>query len=278
MIKEKNLYYKITPPKKFAPIDFLELKRFRELFYIFTWRDIKVRYKQTIIGVAWVVFQPLIMMAIFSLFFGFLIKVPSQGVPYPIFVYTGLLFWNYFSSALTNSSNSLVDSQEIIKKVYFPRMILPIAATLASFVDLMISFSVLLILMFAYHFQPHLKGLLLVPLLMVLIFLIATGLGLFFSSMNVKYRDIRTALPFFIQIIFFVTPVIYPPNIVPARLQWLLSLNPMTGIIQAARAGIIGQTPIDWNALAISTVFAAAIVLFGLYYFKKTEMFFADVV
>jgi len=278
MIKEKNLSYEITPPKSFIHIDFGQLWRFRELFYIFTWRDIKVRYKQTIVGVSWVVFQPLLMMLIFTVFFGILAKIPSQGTPYPIFVYSGLLFWNYFSSALTNSSNSLVESQEMIKKVYFPRMILPISATLAGLIDLVISFIVLLLLMAAYHFSPHLIGIVLVPMLMLLTLLLAASLGLILSSINVKYRDVRAVLPYFIQIIFFLTPVIYPPTLIPQRFSWLLLLNPMTGIISACRASLLGQTPINWLGLGISVLIIFILAIFGLYYFKKTESFFADIV
>jgi len=278
MIKEDKFYYEIKPPKNFVPIDFGEIWRFRELFYIFTWRDIKVRYKQTLVGIAWVVFQPFIMMLIFTVFFGILAKLPSQGAPYPIFVYTGLLFWTYFSGAFINSCNSLVESQEIIKKVYFPRVILPISSTLAGLLDLVIAYLVLLALMAFYHYPPHLIGLILAPLLMILTFLLAVGLGLVFSSINVKYRDVRYALSFFIQILFFVTPIIYPPSLVPARFQWLLILNPMTGIIQTARASIIGQPAINWLSLGISVAMISVLVLLGLYYFRKTERFIADVV
>lgn len=275
LIDQKTI---IKPAKGWVSINWRELWRFRELFYIFTWRDIKVRYKQTVVGVGWVVFQPIIMMVIFTLFFGILAKIPSQGAPYPIFVYTGLLFWNYFSAALTNSSNSLVESQEIIKKVYFPRIILPITSTLAGLIDLIISFGVLLILMAFYHYPPHFVGLLLAPLLMILTFLLAVGLGLLLSSINIKYRDVRHALPFFIQLMLFLTPVIYPPSIVPVRFQWLLMLNPMAGIIEAARAGIIGNNPINWQGLGISTLIIVFLIFLGLYYFKRTERFFADIV
>lgn len=268
----------IKPVRNWLNINWKELWRYRELFYIFTWRDIKVRYKQTIIGILWVVLQPLAMMVIFTIFFGVLAKIPSQGAPYPIFVYTGLLFWNYFSSALTGSSNSLIDSQEIIKKVYFPRLILPVAAILSGLVDLVISFLVLIILMVFYHYTPHLLGLLLMPILVLMTFLLVSGLGLLFSSINIKYRDVRYVIPFLVQLLFFVTPVIYPPTLVPQKYAWVLSLNPMTGIISAARNGIVGVDKVNWLNLGISAVIILFILIIGLYFFRKTERYFADVV
>lgn len=278
MNKAKNLSYEITPPASLIRLDWAELWRFRELFYIFTWRDIKVRYKQTIVGIAWAVFQPLVTMLIFTLFFGRLAKVPSEGVPYPIFVYVGLLLWNYFSFALNGASNSLVDNQGIMNKVYFPRLILPLTASLVGLIDLAIASVVLLGLMFYYHYIPHFLGLVLAPLLILMTMSAAIGLGLFLASVNVKYRDVRHVLPFFIQIMLFLTPVIYPPSLVPPQFQWILSLNPMTGIISAARAGILGQAAVDWQSLGISALVIVGLVSFGLFYFRRTERFFSDII
>lgn len=278
MVKDKKYYCEITPPKGLLNIDWHELWRFRELFYIFTWRDIKVRYKQTAIGIIWAIFQPLMTMLIFTLFFGVLAKVPSEGVPYPIFVYVGLLLWNYFSLSLSSSSNSLVANQAIMNKVYFPRIILPITATLVGLVDFFVASLVLLGLMAFFHYTPHWQGFLLTPLLILMTMMTTIGIGLFLASLNVKYRDVNQILPFFIQILLFLTPVIYPPTLLPAKYQWILQLNPMTGIISAARAGILGQAPINWQSLGISAVIIIVLFLFGLFYFRRTERYFSDII
>lgn len=267
----------IKPRSGWIGLNIKELWLYKELFYIFAWRDIKVRYKQTIVGVAWAFFQPVATMVIFSLFFGGLAKVPSDGVPYPIFVFSGLLFWNYFSTSLTGASNSLVANESMIKKIYFPRLLLPLSATITPLIDLGIAFLVLAGLMAYYQFVPTLAGILLIPALVLLSFLSASGIGSLLAAINVRYRDVREALPFFIQTTFFLTPVIYPTTLVPEKYQWLLGLNPMVGIIEAARAGIIGNRPINYTLLALSTCIAVAVFILGIYYFKKTEKIFADV-
>lgn len=193
----------IRPKKIFNLRDISELWQYRELLFFFTWRDLKVRYKQTLIGALWAIFQPFITMVIFSVFFGQLIKVPSDGVPYPIFVYVGLLFWQFFSSALSETSNTLISNQAIITKVYFPRLILPISSVLTKLVDFFIASLILIGLMFYYGYMPHLAGFLLIPLLLLISFMAAVGGGLFLAAINVKYRDVRYALPFFIQILLF---------------------------------------------------------------------------
>ena len=261
-----ELYLEIKPVRSFMRIDFKELWQFRELLYVFSWRDIKVRYKQTVLGVLWAVLQPFLMMVVFSVFFGQLIKVPSDGVPYPIFVYSGLLFWNYFSSALTNASNSLTGSAGMIQKIYFPRLILPFSATVTPVVDYGFSFLVFVGLLAYYHFVPTFMGLLLIPILMLISLIASIGVGLFFASANVKYRDVKFILPFFIQLLMYLTPVIYPVSIVPERFRWIVYLNPMSGVINAARSSFLGTSPVDWMALLAS---------FGI---SLTEGFFADII
>ncbi|KKQ76397.1 MAG: phosphate ABC transporter permease [Candidatus Zambryskibacteria bacterium RIFCSPLOWO2_01_FULL_39_39] len=267
----------IKPRKTFSLKDVRELWQYKELLYFFSWRDLKVRYKQTSIGIAWAIFQPFITMVIFSIFFGSLAKVPSDGVPYPIFVYVGLLFWQFFSTALSDTSNTLISNQSIITKVYFPRLILPISSVMTKFVDFLIATLILIGLMFYYGYMPHLSGLLILPLLLIITFMASTGLGLFLASINVKYRDVRYALPFFVQIMLFLTPVIYPASIA-GKYSYLLALNPMTGVIQSARAAILGATPINWLLIIISLVVTFILMIFGIYIFKKTERYFADII
>lgn len=267
----------IRPTSGWLGINVHELWRFRGLLGTFAWRDIKVRYKQAVIGVAWALIQPILLMIVFSVFFGGLAKVPSDGVPYPIFVYSGLLFWNYFSTALTGSSNSLVDNESILKKIYFPRLILPLSPTITPMIDFLIAYVVLAGMLIFYHVTPSWVGLLLLPILMFLSFLSAAGIGSFLAAVNVRFRDVRYALPFFIQTLMFVTPVIYPTTLVPKSLQWLIALNPMTGIIEAARSIIIQTKPINYPLLLVSAGIAIVVFIVGLFYFRRTERVFADV-
>ncbi len=266
----------IKPKKTFGLDDFRELWNYRELLYFFTWRDLKVRYKQTFIGALWAIIQPLTTMVIFTIFFGKLAQMPSDGVPYPIFVYTGLLFWQFFSSALSETSNVLISNQAIITKVYFPRLILPLSSVLTKFVDFAIASLILVGMMIYYGYMPHLVGFLIVPLLLFITFMAAVGGGLCLASINVKYRDVRYALPFFIQILLFVTPVIYPASIAGAYSK-LLALNPMTGVIQTARAALLGATEINWLLLVISSLTCLTLIIIGIIYFKKVERYFADI-
>lgn len=267
----------IRPKKTFSLDIFRELWNYRELVYFFSWRDLKVRYKQTVIGVGWAIFQPFITMVVFSVFFGKFAKIPSDGIPYPIFVYVGLLIWQFFSNALSETSNSLISNQAILTKIYFPRLILPLSAVITRFIDFFCASIVLVGLMAYYRFLPRIEGLLILPLLLLLTFMISTGGGLFLAAFNVKYRDARYALPFFIQILLFVTPVIYPASIV-GKYSWILALNPMTGIIKAAHAAILGNAPINWTLLGISGVTAFVLLVIGFLYFKRTEHYFADLI
>lgn len=266
----------IRPKKTLSLDDAREIWRYRELLYFFTWRDLKVRYKQTAIGIAWAIFQPFMAMVVFSVFFGGLAKIPSDGVPYPIFVYTGLLFWQFFSSALSETSGSMVGNRAIITKVYFPRLILPISAIFTSLVDFCVASLVLLGLMLYYGYTPHLTGLLVFPLLLIFTFLAALGGGLFLAAINVKYRDVRYVLPYFIQMMLFVTPVIYPSSLA-GKYSWILAINPLTGIIKAARAAVLGTEPINWLLIGISGLAISIILVIGIIVFKNTEAYFADI-
>jgi lipopolysaccharide transport system permease protein len=263
----------IKPKKLFSFSDLKEVWKYRELLYFFTWRDLKVRYKQTAIGALWAIFQPFITMVVFTVFFGGLLKVPSDGVPYPIFVYTGLLFWQFFSSALSDTSNVLITNQSIITKVYFPRLLLPLSTVATKFIDFAIASIILIGMMFYYGYTPNLIGLLILPLLLLITFMASVGLGLFLASINVKYRDVRYALPFFIQILMFVTPVIYPAGVL-GKYSWILALNPMMGVIQSARAALLGTTVLNWTLVSVSLIATFVLMIIGIYTFKKTERCF----
>lgn len=268
----------VIRPKKIVSLrDLRELWTYRELFYFFTWRDLKIRYKQTFIGAGWALFQPLITMVVFTIFFGELAKLPSDNVPYPIFVYVGLLFWQFFAGALTDTSTSLITNQSIITKVYFPRLILPISSVITKFVDFLIASIILVGLMLYYGYVPNMGGILIIPLLLIITFMAATGTGLLLAAINVKYRDVRYALPFFIQLLIFVTPVIYPASIA-GKYSWILALNPMMGVIQNARGALLGTQPINWVLLAISFTACLVLLTIGTYVFKKVERYFADIV
>ncbi len=267
----------IEPRKGWASIDSREIWNYRELLYFLTKRDIKVRYKQTVLGGLWAVIQPAFTMLVFTLFFGRLAKMPSDGIPYPIFVYAGLLPWTYFANAVSASGNSLVGSANLITKVYFPRLIVPASAALAGLLDFFIALFVLAALMAYYRFIPG-AAILLFPVLVALTFLCAVGVGLWLSALNVQYRDIRYAIPFLIQIWMFVSPVIYPVSLVKERYQWLLAINPMGGVIHAYRASLLGHQSVDWQLLGLSTLIILALFLGGLGYFKRMERTFADIV
>jgi lipopolysaccharide transport system permease protein len=281
LFRKKNTPYKqitvIEPKKGWVPVNLKELWNYRELLYFLAKRDIKVRYKQTILGGLWAIIQPFFTMVIFTLFFGRMAKMPSDGIPYPIFVYAGLLPWTYFANALSESSNSLVGNANLITKVYFPRIIVPAGASLAGLLDFFVAMSVLGVLMIYYQFMPNLN-ILLFPLLIGLNFLCALSVGLWLSALNVEYRDIRYVIPFLIQLWMFVSPVIYPVSLIPEKYQWLLALNPMGGVIDAFRSSLLGHRPIDWTLLFISAFIILFLLLSGLFYFRRMEKGFADVI
>jgi homopolymeric O-antigen transport system permease protein len=268
---------RIRPGKSWIALDLHDLWAYRELLYFLTWRDLKVRYKQTVLGVAWAIIQPLFTMLIFTLFFGKLAGVPSDGVPYPVFVYAGLLLWTFFSNAVANSGNSLVGSANLLSKVYFPRMIIPGAAVAAGLVDLAIAFVVMIGLMIYYGVVVT-WSIVMLPVLVALVTLLALSVGMWLSALNVKYRDIRYALPFLIQLWMFLSPVIYPPSFVPEKWRWLLTLNPLTGIIEGFRVSLFGHRGFDWMALAMATVITLALLVYSAYTFWRMEETFADIV
>jgi lipopolysaccharide transport system permease protein len=258
--------------------DLREILAFRDLLYFLVWRDIKVRYKQTALGVLWVILQPLSAMILFSILFGKLAKVPSDGIPYPLFVYSGLLLWNFFSAALNNSSNSLIANSNLITKVYFPRIIIPASATFSGIPDFLISSVIFTGMCIFYYAAPQTAGIILIPFLLFLVIMVAIGCGLWLSALNVEYRDFQFVIPFLLQIWMFATPIIYPVTLIPEKYRWLLALNPMCGIIEAFRALSIGHQQIKWELLGISLLISFLIFLSGLFYFKKVERSFADVI
>lgn len=268
----------IKPKKNLFSLDLKEIWRYRELFYIFAWRNIKVRYKQTFLGVAWAILQPLVSMFIFTIFFGNLAKIPSGSLPYPVFVLCGLVFWNFFSNALSQASNSLVDNQHIIQKVYLPKIILPVSSVITSTIDFLINLVLLVVVLLFFKQVPSWNILLVVPLAWFVSVISATGLGLFLSALNVKYRDVRYVLPFFIQTLIFLSPVIYGTNIVRDSNKLIMALNPMTGVIEAVRVSVSGLTDFNWLLIGISVGASILFFLFGLFYFNKTERFFADII
>ncbi len=270
----------IIKPQKRLAISWKELNEYRELFFYFAWRDVKVRYKQTAIGASWAIFQPFITMVVFTLFFNHVagIQTGSKAVPYAIFSFLGLLFWNYFSNALTRAGNSLVDNQAVVTKIYFPRLIPPISSTIVSLIDFGFALVVYIGLMFYYHISPTPLGLLLFLPAVLLTFITATGPGLFLAAVNVKYRDIKQILPFLVQTGLFLTPVIYPVTLVPQRFQWLLYLNPMTAVINVMRSSLLNLGTIDWGLVSVSVLSAIVMFIVGLYYFKAKEREFADII
>lgn len=266
----------IRPSKKWVALNLRDLWAYRDLLYFLTWRDVKVRYKQTVLGAAWAIIQPLFTMLIFTLFFGKLAGIPSDGVPYPLFAFAALLPWTFCSNAVTNSGNSLVGSANLITKVYFPRLIIPAAAVAAGLIDFAIAFLLLIGMMFWYQVGLSIS-LLLLPALVLLLALLALGVGMWMSALNVKYRDIRYALPFCIQLWMFATPVIYPLSMVPPKWRWLMAINPLTGIIEGFRAALFGRQ-FDWPALVISVAVTAVVLVCSAYSFRRMEKSFADVV
>ena len=254
-----------------------ELWDFRELFYFLAWRDIKVRYKQTALGVLWAVIQPLFTMLIFTVVFGQIANISSEGVPRPVFYFSALLPWLYFSSTLTAAGMSLVSNSALLTKIYFPRIVLPAAAALVPLADFLIG-SVLLVGFIAYYKLPVGWNLVLWPVLIVPMAGLAFGLGAFLAALNVKYRDVKYAIPFLIQLLLFMTPIIYPSTAFPERFRWLLALNPLTGLIEAFRYALVPTYSVQWNHLAISLAVTAVLLAWSVLYFRRTEKAFADIV
>jgi homopolymeric O-antigen transport system permease protein len=254
-----------------------ELWAYRELLYFLVWRDIKVRYKQTVLGAAWVILQPFLTMVVFTLFFGNLAKVPSDGIPYPLFSFTGLVPWTLFAYSLTESSGSLVTNQNLITKVYFPRLIIPLASVLAGLVDFAISFAVLLLLMLYYGVVPNAFALT-IPIFVVLAVLAALSIGIWLSALNVEFRDVRYTIPFLTQLWMFVTPLAYASSLVPQRWRLIYGLNPMAGVVEGFRWALLGKTDAPGLLLAASIPAVVLLLIGGAYYFRRMERTFADVV
>ena len=267
----------IAPSRGWVALKLRELWAYRELLYFLVWRDIKVRYKQTALGAAWVIIQRVLTMVVFTLFFGNLAKVPSDGLPYPIFVYTGLVPWTLFAYSLTESSGSLVSNQNLITKVYFPRLIIPLASVLAGLVDFAISFSVLLLLMLYYGITPTLL-VLTVPAFVLLAVLAALSVGIWLSALNVEFRDVRYTIPFLTQIWMFVTPLAYASSLIPERWRLIYGLNPMAGVVEGFRWALLGRTNAPGFLLAASIPVVFLLLVGGVYYFRRMERSFADVV
>jgi lipopolysaccharide transport system permease protein len=260
----------------FGGLDLHELWMHRELLYFLIWRDIKVRYKQTAVGAAWAIIQPLLMMLIFALFFGRFIRVPSEGFPYLVFFYCGLLPWTFFSNAVSVGSMSLVNSSHIINKVYFPRVLIPAAAVGAGLVDLLIA-STILFGLSIYYDMAVTRSILMLPILIVLTVFLALAIGMWLAALTVKYRDVRHALPFVLQVWFFLTPIIYPIIAVPAKWRWMMSVNPFTGIVEGIRSSLVGRG-FNWRSLAMSVAMTLAISVCSIYAFRRIERSIADLV
>jgi lipopolysaccharide transport system permease protein len=267
----------IRPSSGWGSLRLGELWAFRELLSLLIWRDVRVRYKQTALGGAWAVLQPLVTMLVFSVIFGYLAGVPSDGVPYPVFVYAALLPWQLFAHALTESANSLVLNQQLLKKVYFPRLIIPIAAVLAGLVDFACAFVVLVGMLVFYRIVPT-PAILMLPVFVLLTVATAAAVGLWLSALNVQYRDVRYVLPFLTQLWFFLTPIAYSSSLIPESWRVWYGLNPMAGVVVGFRWALLGQSSGDARLILVSAVAVAALLVAGLFYFRRMERTFADVV
>ena len=273
----KPAVLRITPPPCWVALPLGELWAYRELLYFFVWRDIKIRYKQTAIGAAWAILQPFLTMVVFSLFFGRLAHIPSNGLPYPIFYYSALLPWMYFAAALQNATNTIVENQRLITKVYFPRLALPLSAVASGLVDFGISFAMFVAMMAYYRIRPG-AAVLWLPAFLLLAVLTALGVGLWLSALNAIYRDVRYVLPFLVQFWMFASPVAYPSSLVPEKWRWLYGLNPMAGVIEGFRWSLVGQGAPPGRLLLVSAAVVVVVFLSGAAYFQKMETTIADVV
>jgi len=275
--KMTNPLVVIEPRKGLFELDLAAVWQYRELVYFLVWRDVKVRYKQTALGAAWVILQPLMTMAIFTVIFSYFAKIPSDGLPYPVFAYAALLPWNYFSQALSRSGNSMIGNAHLITKVYFPRLIIPLASTFTPAVDLLVSVVPLLGLMIWYGVSPT-RGVLVLPLFLLLALVTALSVGLWLSPIHVRYHDVGYVTPFLIQLWMYASPVIYPVSLVPEHWRLLYSFNPMAGVIEGFRWALLGKQSPDFAVMAVSAALVVALLLAGLVFFKHMESSFADIV
>ena len=272
----ENPSIRIRASNKWSSINLQEIWAHRELLYFLVWRDLKVRYKQTILGVSWVILQPILMTLIFAVFLGNIAHIPSDGVPYILFLYSGLLPWTFFSNAVSTSSHSLIASAHMITKVYFPRAIVPLAAILVRLSDFLVASAILVGLMI-YYGQPITRSILIAPFLILHLTLLALALSLWFSALNVKYRDVGTVLPVILQLWMFASPIIYPASLVAPRWKWAYSLNPLVGIVEGFRAALLGGA-LDRKSLLISAVITLMLLVYSTFVFRRMEDQFADVV
>jgi len=275
--KSAKSFIHIKPKKGWQLFDLRELTEYRDLFYFLVIRDIKVKYKQTVLGGLWAIIQPFLSMLVFTLFFGHLAKIPSDGVPYPIFSYSAMVVWTYFATSIAGSGNSLVGSTNLLTKVYFPRLIIPLSPVLANLLDFGIAFVVLVGMMIYFGFYPTLS-ILFVPVLMLLLVFTACGVGAALAALNAKYRDIKYAIPFLIQLWLFASPVVYPASMVPEKYRVLYALNPMAGILEGFRSALLGTVPFPATMVAISAIVSFILFLFGVLYYRQMERYFADII
>jgi len=276
-LKQETTLTVIRPSRHLFSLRLRELWEYRELLYFLVWRDVKVRYKQTVLGAAWAILQPFLTMVVFSIFFGRLAGIPSEGIPYPIFAYTALLPWQLFAHALTESGNSLVANQQLITKVYFPRLVIPISAVLAGLVDFCIAFVVLLGMMVYYGVLPT-KAVLALPLFLLLALATALAVGLWLSALNVQYRDVRYTLPFLTQFWLFATPIAYPSTLIPEQWRVVCGLNPMAGVVEGFRWALLGTGQGAGPMVVVSAIVVTALLIGGLVYFRWMERSFADII
>jgi lipopolysaccharide transport system permease protein len=275
-IQESRLHVHIEPSKGWVSLKLKEVWNYRELTYFFIWRDIKIRYKQTVLGAFWAILQPFFTMVVFSLFFGKLAQVPSDGIPYPIFSYSALVPWTFFANGLLQASNTLVNNANMVKKIYFPRLIMPVSSVLAGVVDFVLAFLVLLMMMFYFRIYPTVN-IVWLPLFLLLALITALGTGFWFSAMNAQFRDIRYIVPFVIQAWMFLTPIAYPSSLIPEPWRTIYGINPMAGVVEGFRWALLGTATEPGLMTIVSAVVAITLLISGAYYFRRMEKTFADV-
>lgn len=275
--KPAPIHIRLEPSRGWVSLKLRELWEYRELLYFLTWRDIKVRYKQTVLGATWAIIQPFFTMVVFSLFFGRLAEIPSDGIPYPIFAYAALVPWTFFANGLTQSSNSLVTSANLIKKIYFPRLVIPISSVFSGVIDFLLAFVVLLGLMIYYSIAPT-TNIVFLPVLLLLAFITALGVGLWLSAMNVQFRDVRYTIPFLTQFWMFATPIAYPSSLLDEPWRTLYGINPMAGVVEGFRWALLDTDTAPGPIILVSAVAALILLVTGAFYFRRMEKNFADVV
>jgi lipopolysaccharide transport system permease protein len=273
----------LRPSRGWSALNLIDLWRYRELIYFLIWRDVKVRYKQTALGASWAIIQPFVTMVVFTILFGNLAKMPSDGIPYPLFSYTGLLPWGLFTKALSDAGRSMITNRSMITKVYFPRLAIPLASVLSGLVDFALAFVVLIGMILFYNYNPNLEyqvvltpAILTLPLFLVLALITSLGVGLWLSALNVQYRDINYIIPFLTQFWLFITPIAYPASMIPEKWQLLYALNPMAGVVEGFRWALLGADTAPGPMVAVSALIAVILMVTGLYYFRRMERTFAD--